>query len=99
MNAVTINEPKLDPLAVPGFYAAKLISWVVKTSWVWLAIFILAPQLGITWLMVLVGIFALHCLQPTDRRLLIAALNRSVETRKRNTTASDNAALRARAAA
>ena len=75
--SVSIEEPQLEnkkhllPYLIALFFASL---W--KVTAVWIAVAMLAPHLGITWLMVLVAMWALHHLRPLNYKAAVRALNR-----------------------
>ena len=73
---VTIEDPELLPRALLPYIIALLFAVLTKITVVWIAIAILAPQFGITWLMVLVALWALAYIRPVDYKRIIRSVNR-----------------------
>jgi hypothetical protein len=72
---VVIVEPKLKGRAQAlQFWLSVAIIFQIRTAIVWAAFAILAPQFGVTWFMVMVGLYAIRHLRPTDLKALIKSI-------------------------
>lgn len=72
---VIISEPKLKSFGqILQFWFAVAIVFQLRTAVVWGALAIFLPQLGITWLMVMVALYVIRHLVPTDLKAVIKGI-------------------------
>ena len=98
---VTIVEPKIESGEHLTAFLSGIFLLALRTTIVWGAIAILAGGLGITWIMVLIGLYALRVALPVDQRLFMSAIKTAVAEgveRRNATRLSDAELLRQRAA-
>jgi hypothetical protein len=72
---VVIKEPALKGLGqLVQFWLSVAVVFQLRTAIVWGVIAILAPQFGITWFMVMLGLYAIRHLVPTDLKAVVKGI-------------------------